>query len=91
MLESAIEQSCVKALKKKGFLSIKLTSLKGLPDRMFISPRGDIFFVEFKKPDTGTLSPHQKYWMKELIDRNCVWFMTDNRKFFLDWVTHFYG
>lgn len=40
---------------------------KGAPDRLVISPKGEIYFVELKKPSTGgQLSSDQKYELNEL-------------------------
>lgn len=53
MLESNIEQYTTKIIKNKKGLCIKLnsTSLRGLPDRIVLLPKGIIFFIEFKAPN----------------------------------------
>lgn len=72
MLESEIEKRCCAYAKKLGFESIKLTSSKGLPDRMFLSPSGSVHFVEFKTKK-GVVSEHQKAWHKRLNRKlHCV-------------------
>jgi len=51
MRESTIEKAVCKYARDAGILQYKFTSPgnSGVPDRIFISPRG-IFFVEFKAP-----------------------------------------
>jgi hypothetical protein len=51
MLEREIENKVVTYAKNKNFLAYKFTSPsnRSVPDRIFISPTGNIFFVEFKR------------------------------------------
>lgn len=51
MLERTIEKFVTKYAENKGFLTFKFTSPahRGVPDRMFITPSGKIFFLEFKQ------------------------------------------
>lgn len=51
MLEKEIEQKVVNYAKSKDFLAFKFTSPsnRSVPDRLFISPTGGIFFIEFKR------------------------------------------
>ena len=50
MLEKQIESKVVKKAKELGFLTYKFSSPsnRGVPDRIFISPYGEVFFIEFK-------------------------------------------
>ena len=50
MLEKNLEAKIIKIAKKLGYLTYKFTSPsnKGVPDRIFISPYGHVFFMEFK-------------------------------------------
>lgn len=50
MLEKEIEKKVVKYAIDKNFLAYKFTSPcnRSVPDRLFISPTGKIFFIEFK-------------------------------------------
>lgn len=50
MKETQIESKVVKKAKELGFLTYKFTSPsnRGVPDRMFITPHGEVFFIEFK-------------------------------------------
>lgn len=51
MLEKDIEQKLITYAKNKNFLAYKFTSPsnRSVPDRLLISPFGDIFFIEFKR------------------------------------------
>lgn len=61
MTESQIEKASCLYAKSVGMLPYKFTSpgRAGVPDRLFITPGGGVFFVEFKAP-TGKLSELQK-------------------------------
>jgi hypothetical protein len=49
--ESKIEKAVCDYAKSLGFLHYKfLSTQNGVPDRLFISPNGFIFFIEFKAP-----------------------------------------
>jgi len=50
--EAKIEAAVCKYAKEKGFYvrKFKSTSQRGVPDRLFISPTGEVFFIEFKAP-----------------------------------------
>lgn len=52
MREKNIEQSLVKAVKKKGGLALKFVSpgLAGVPDRLVLLPNGRLGFIELKAP-----------------------------------------
>jgi len=58
--EKDLERECRRYAEAQGFMSLKLVcpGTAGVPDRMFISPKGAITFVEFKKLN-GRLSPIQ--------------------------------
>ena len=51
-LESSVEGPCVKEAVVRGCLTYKLSSLgrRGKDDRLFITPNGCCWFVEFKRP-----------------------------------------
>jgi hypothetical protein len=85
LLESYIERSTCRAVKALGYESIKLTGLKGLPDRLFISPNGFIFFVEFKS-FIGKLSPHQIWWRTRLENHGCVYLVIRSKAELLEWI-----
>lgn len=49
--ESKIEKAVSDYAKSLGFLHYKfLSTQNGVPDRIFISPNGFVFFIEFKAP-----------------------------------------
>lgn len=50
-LEKVIEKKVCDYAKAKGFLVYKFTSpsRRSVPDRLFITPKGFVFFVEFKR------------------------------------------
>jgi len=50
--EKSVESKVRKYAISRGFLVRKFTdpTCAGVPDRIFISPRGHLFFVEFKAP-----------------------------------------
>lgn len=73
MLEKNIEKKIVDYAKKYDIISYKLNSIssKGLPDRMFITQNGVIFFVEFKKKDKKP-NELQQFIIDKLIKRKCL-------------------
>lgn len=52
MLEKEIEKRVCDYARAKGFLAYKFTSpaRASVPDRLFITPTGSVFFIEFKRP-----------------------------------------
>ena len=66
MLEKDLEKKIVTKAKQLGFLSYKFVSPsnRGVPDRIFISKNGKVFFIEFKSPKRK-IKPVQK----ELLNR----------------------
>lgn len=66
MLEKEIESKVCEYARKHGFLAYKFTSpaRAAVPDRLFISPTGQMFFIEFKregqKPTVAQEREHQK-------------------------------
>jgi hypothetical protein len=61
MTESQIERAACLYAKSVGMLAYKFTSpgRAGVPDRLFLTPTGGVFFVEFKCA-TGRVSALQK-------------------------------
>lgn len=51
LLERQIEEKVGTYAKEQGFLVYKFTSPQraAVPDRLYITPRGKVFFVEFKR------------------------------------------
>jgi len=67
MLEKQIESKVVKKAKELGFLTYKFSSPsnRGVPDRIFISPHGEVFFIEFKS-EKGRLTKLQEKTIKDI-------------------------
>jgi len=68
MLEKQIESKVVKKAKELGFLTYKFSSPsnRGVPDRIFISPHGEVFFIEFKS-EKGKVTKLQEKTIKDII------------------------
>ena len=82
MRESTIEKEVCRYARDNNFLVFKFVSpgFRGVPDRLFISPRGQCFFMEFKQAGK-TLRPEQER-AKILIERHQVEvFVVDNVEF----------
>lgn len=67
MLEKEIERRMREAVKKRGGLTYKFTSPNnpGMPDRIVITPAGDVWFIELKT-ESGKVSRIQKHRLAEL-------------------------
>ena len=67
MLESVIQKKTAKKAEDLGFFTRKIETpfKKGFPDRMFISPKGKLFFIEFKS-SVGKLGKLQVKTIEEL-------------------------
>lgn len=70
MLEKQIEHRLVEGVKNLGGLCYKFVSPghPGVPDRLIITPSGQIIFAELKT-STGRLSKLQKYTIEEMQKR----------------------
>lgn len=79
MLEKQIEKAVCDYAKSKNWLTYKFTSpaRAAVPDRIMISPVGDVLFVEFKrggvKPTPAQTREHDK-----LKNQGCHVFVIDN-------------
>jgi hypothetical protein len=71
MTESQIERRMCEMVRKRGGLAYKFISPAnpGVPDRIVITPAGEVWFVELKT-DVGRLSKIQKWQRGELEKRN---------------------
>ena len=67
MKEKQIESKVVKKAKELGFLTYKFSSPsnRGVPDRIFISPHGEVFFIEFKS-EKGKITKLQEKIIKDI-------------------------
>lgn len=70
MLEKDIERRMCELIKKYGGLTYKFTSPNnpGVPDRIVISPEGDVWFVELKML-SGRMAKMQEWQKSELEKR----------------------
>ncbi|MDR3586287.1 MAG: VRR-NUC domain-containing protein [Desulfosporosinus sp.] len=60
MREKAIERKLRESVKAKGGLALKFTSpgTAGVPDRIVLTPKGEVYFVELKVPGKN-MTPRQ--------------------------------
>lgn len=70
MKEKDIESKVTKFAKSKGILSYKFVSPnnRGVPDRLFITDKGKIFFIEFKSAK-GKLTELQSMTIDKMRER----------------------
>ena len=71
MLEKTVERHLVEGVRKLGGLCYKFVSpgTQGVPDRIIITSKGKIIFVELKT-DRGALSTIQKYIINQMLLRH---------------------
>jgi hypothetical protein len=79
MLEKEIEKRVCDHAKAKGMLVYKFSSPghRAVPDRMFVVPMGNIFFVEFKSPGNKP-TPQQEREHFRLAAHGVRVYWTDN-------------
>lgn len=79
MLEKVIESTVVNYAKNKGWLAYKFTSpaSRGVPDRLFMGPFGQFFFIEFKRKGYVPTAL-QEVVFKEIESRNIKVFVVDD-------------
>ena len=70
MKESQIERRLVEGVKRLGGMCLKFVSpgTLGVPDRIFITAKGRVIFVELKT-ETGRLTKIQRYVIGEMQKR----------------------
>lgn len=63
-LERALEDRCVARIDALGGLALKLSipGARGFPDRTILLPDHRVWFAEFKRLRTGTISAQQHRW-----------------------------
>ena len=71
MLEKNIERRMCEMARERGGLAYKFISpnAPGAPDRIVITPRGEVWFVELKTV-SGVLTKIQKWQLRELEKRH---------------------
>lgn len=79
MKESTIERRVCKWAQEHGWLAYKFVSpnQRGVPDRVFVSPRGVVVFVEFKAPG-GKPTKLQLHEAGKLLKNQANYFLTNN-------------
>ena len=81
MKEKDIEAKITKKAKDLGFLVYKFSSPshRGVPDRIFISPEGGVFFIEFKS-EKGKLTELQNKVITDIRLQGVEVFVVNNVK-----------
>ena len=78
MMEKSIERRLTNKVKQVNGLCLKLTSYKGIPDRIVLV-NGRLYFVELK--DEGKkLRPEQKVWQDRLKGMGFECLMLDSKE-----------
>lgn len=79
MLEKQIEERVGTYAKEQGFLVYKFTSPQraAVPDRLYITPRGKVFFVEFKREGMKP-TPAQQREHERLREQGVMVYVIDN-------------
>ena len=92
MLEKYLERKIVFKAKKLGYLTYKFVSpsSRGVPDRIFISENGKLFFVEFKSKK-GKLSKLQDKKISELRVRKQSVFVIDDEEICMKLLMEYMG
>ncbi len=79
MLEKQIEKKVSDCAKQLGYLSFKFNSMgcRSVPDRIFISPRGLVILIEFKKLGCKA-TEKQTAMINKLINQGVIVYIVDN-------------
>ena len=77
-LEKVIEKTVCKYAESKGCVQFKFVSVnnRGVPDRIIITPLGEVLFVEFKRRGKK-LTPLQKIHRDRIQNNMGVYYMID--------------
>ena len=80
VLEKHIEDRVVKYAKARGCLVRKMAGFgfSAWPDRLFVLPSGKTFWIEFKRPVVGKLSPGQSSLITTLSDMGHIVYVVDD-------------
>lgn len=65
VLESEIEQACVRLAKEHQCILLKIQKIRGWPDRLLLTPNGKALFLELKRPGQS-LRPLQAHFIAVL-------------------------
>ena len=90
MLEKDLEKKIVIKAKKLGYIADKYASPsnRGVPDRIFISENGKLFFIEFKSKK-GKLSKLQEKKISELRARKQSVFVVNDEELAMKILTEY--
>jgi hypothetical protein len=77
--ESSLENWFCESVKSRGGHAIKLTFIKGIPDRLVLMPYGRAAFVELKTA-IGSPSKLQTFWREKLIRMGFTCMITDSKE-----------
>jgi hypothetical protein len=77
-LESSIERALVREARSLGCLAYKLHE-RGAPDRLFITPKNQAFFVAFKRPGARPRK-EQEYEHARLRARGLIVYVVDSHE-----------
>lgn len=77
--EADVESKAYDYARSRGCWHSKFKSAnnRGVPDRIFITPDGVVFFIEFKKPGK-TARKQQRLVIDEMRDNNGLVYVTDD-------------
>lgn len=79
MLEKQIEKKVADYAKQKGYLSFKFNSMacRSVPDRIFITPKGQFILIEFKRLNAKP-TEKQSSMINKLTNQGSLVFVVDN-------------
>src|SRR5689334_7662873 len=79
-LEKDVEKSTCRYAHSLGVWHCKFKSVnnRGVPDRIFITPEGLVFFIEFKRPGKKKVDPLQVLVIDEMWAVGALVFVTDD-------------
>jgi hypothetical protein len=77
--EADVESKAYEYARSRGCWHAKFKSAnnRGVPDRIFITPEGVVFFIEFKKPGKSTRR-QQRLVIDDMRDNKAKVFVTDD-------------
>ena len=87
MLEKHIEQNVCKHAKTKNFI-VEKWGKNGNPDRIFISPKGIVLFIEFKSKK-NKLTKLQDEKIKKLLQNNTNVFIVNSVEYGINIIDNF--
>lgn len=79
MLERTLKRIVIKYAKSKGFLAypFESSSNRGVPDHIFISPKGDVIFIEFKR-EGKWFTKLQYFIYNKFLNQKCNIYLVDD-------------